>query len=59
MTDKEVDAGAGDAERLWPARTRRMKATINSLTDKEVDGRMGGAKHLWPAGKANNKGDKQ
>jgi hypothetical protein len=36
MTDKEVDARAGDAEHLWPAGTRRMKATINSLTDKEA-----------------------
>ena len=59
MNDEEVDTGAGDAEHLWPGRTRRMKATINSLTDKEVDGCMGGAKHLWPARKANNKGDKQ
>jgi hypothetical protein len=59
MTDEEVEAGASDAKRLWPARMRRMKATINSLTDKEVDGCMGGAKHLRLTRKANNKGNKQ
>ena len=36
MTDREVDASAGDAEHLWTAGTRRMKATINSPTDKEA-----------------------
>ena len=61
MTDKEVDAGAGDAKRLWRAGMRRKEATINSLTNKEVDGCMGGAKHLQPARtrKANNKCDER